>query len=137
MPAEYKKIEITREFIDSDPNAFFVFEDDMNKQNLAGTAALRSHPRAIGFPVCKAPLHVKGACFKPEEYSKLFFDGLKQLTNHVKSNPQRKFYIPQLGNGEYNRHYIWETLIHHNLVGDLGEYNNVVFCWEPETFVSK
>jgi hypothetical protein len=137
MPAEYRKIEISHELLNSDPNAFFVFGDDLNKQNLEGAAALRLHPRAIGFPVCKTPLNIKGACFKPEEYSKLFFDSLKQLLNHVKANPQRKFYITKLGSGIYNRYYIWETLIHHNLVNDLGEYSNVVFCWESESLVTQ
>lgn len=137
MPAEYRKIEMTHALLNQDPNAFFVFGDDVNRQSVEGDSALRSHPRAIGFAVCKAPLHVKGACFKPEEYSKLFFDNLKQLQDLVKKNPQRKFYISKLGAGKHNRYYIWETLIHHNLVGDLGEFDNVVFCWEPETFVSK
>lgn len=136
MPAKFENTELTREFIDQDPNAFFVFDDDLQKQNMTGVASLRTHPRGIGFVTMKAPPHVKGAAFKSEEYSKLFFDQLKQLGNHVRNNPGRKFYISKIGTGEANRHYIWETLIHHNLVSELEDYDNVVFCWEIEKLTS-
>lgn len=132
MPATYEKLTITHEFLNKDPNAFFVYGDNLQKQGTYGSAALRTHPRAIGFATRKGPPGSSAVCFKPEEYSKVFFDVLKQLSTHIRKNPAHKFYISKLGAGSANKHYIWEKLIHHNLTGELQEYDNVVFCWESE-----
>lgn len=137
MPATFKNIEVTHDFLNSDPNAFFVYGDNLQRQGLAGAAALRHHPRAIGFVTKKAPNGASKSCFNPDEYSKMFFDQLKQLRDHIQKNPMRKFYISKLGSGYANKHYIWETLIHHNLLSELSDFDNVVFCWEEEKLTSK
>lgn len=137
MPATFENIEVTEETLNSQPNAYFVFGDNLQKQGLAGAAKLRHHPRAIGFITKKAPNGNPKSCFTPEEYSKLFFDQLEQLETHAMSNPQRKFYVSKLGSGYANKHYIWERLIHHNLLETLGKYDNVVFCWEQEKLTSE
>jgi hypothetical protein len=136
MPAKYENIEVTEEFLNKDPSAYFVFGDNATRQGLAGAAKLRHHPRAIGFVTKKAPNGNPKSCFTPEEYAKPFFDQLKQLSNHVKNNPLQKFYVSKLGAGYANRYYIWETLIHHNLVEALGKYDNVIFCWTQEKLTS-
>ena len=136
MPAKFENIEVTDQFLNSQPNAYFVFGDNLQKQGLAGAAKLRHHPRAIGFVTKKAPNGASKSCFTPEEYSKLFFDQLKQLEAHISTNSQRKFYVSKLGSGYANKHYIWERLIHHNLLEALGKYDNVVFCWEEEKLTS-
>jgi len=136
MPAKFENINVTAEFLNRDPNAFFVFGDNLQRQGMAGAAALRHHPRAIGFVTKKAPNGEAKSCFQPEEYSKMFFDQLKQLSSHVKRNPQHKFYVSKLGAGYANRYYIWEKLIHHNLVNELQPFDNVVFCWSEEKLTS-
>jgi hypothetical protein len=136
MPAKFENIEVTETVLNAEPAAYFVFGDNIQRQGLAGAAKLRNHPRAIGFITKKAPNGNPKSCFTPEEYSKLFFDQLEQLETHIMSNSQRKFYISKLGSGYANRYYIWETLIHHNLIAALNKYDNVVFCWEQEKLTS-
>ena len=136
MPAKFENIEITETVLNSQPNAYFVYGDNLQHQGLAGAAKLRNHPRAIGFVTKKAPNGNPKSCFTPEEYSKPFFDQLKQLSAHIKSKPQQKFYVSKLGSGYANKHYIWERLIHHNLLDELMPYDNVVFCWEEEKLTS-
>lgn len=136
MSAKFENIEITETRLNDEPNSYFVFGDNLTKQGLAGGAKLRNHPRAIGFITKKAPNGNSKSCFTPEEYSKLFFDQLEQLETHIINNPQRKFYISKLGSGYANKHYIWERIIHHNLLESLGKYDNVVFCWEQENLTS-
>ena len=136
MSAKFENIEVTEEFLNSQPNAYFVFGDNTIKKGLAGAAKLRNHPRAIGFVTKKAPDGNPKSCYTPDEYAKIFFEQLKQLEVHVKGNPQRKFYVSKLGAGLANRYYIWETVIHHNLIAELGAYDNVVFCWEQERLTS-
>lgn len=130
MPATFKRIEITQEFLDKTPDAYFVFGDNSQKQGLGGAAKLRHHPRAIGFVTKKAPSNQIGAFFQPEEYASAFFSQLKQLEGHVKNNPKHIFYVSKLGSGLANRYYIWQKLIKHNLIDTLKEYSNVVFCWD-------
>jgi hypothetical protein len=137
MPAKYENINVTEELLNSEPSSYFVFGDNLMKQGLAGAAKLRHHPRAIGFVTKKAPDGNPKSCYTPEEYAKPFFDQLEQLSNHIKGNPGRKFYVSKLGAGYANRYYIWETLIHHNLVDELEKYDNVVFCWELEKLTSE
>jgi hypothetical protein len=137
MGATFEKIKVTADFLNRNPNAFFVYGDSMKRSSQEGAAALRGHPRAMSFITKKTTQAGTDVCFKPDEYAKIFFDQLKQLREHIAKNPARKFYISKIGSGSGNKHYIWETLIHHNLVGDLGEFKNVVFCWEQESLVSK
>lgn len=130
MGATFKNIEITKEFLDANNAAYFVYGDNAQHQGLGGAAKLRHHPRAIGFVTKKAPTHEQTACFKVDEYTKPFFDQLKQLETHIKNNPKGVFYISKIGAGLANKHHIWEKLIKHNLVAELENYDNVVFCWE-------
>jgi hypothetical protein len=137
MPAKYEQLTVTHEFLNNNPSAFFVYGDNQQRQGMAGAAALRNHPKSIGFVTKKAPDGKPKSCFTPEEYAKPFFDQLKQLAEHIKKNSQHKFYISKLGAGYANRYYIWEKLIHHNIIEELGSLDNVVFCWEEEKLVSE
>jgi hypothetical protein len=130
MPAKYENINVTEEFLNKDPNAFFVFGNNLQNKGTGGAAKLRHHPRAIGFLTKKAPDHAPKSCYTVEEYSKIFFKLLAQLKEHVIKNPSRKFYVSKLGAGLANRYMIWELLIKHNLEAELGEYDNVIFCWD-------
>ena len=130
MPATFKRIEITEQFLNEHKDAYFVYGDNLQRTGLGGAAKLRPHPRAIGFVTKKAPDDHQKSFFRPEEYASMFFDQLKQLENIIKANPNNIYYISKLGSGLANRHRIWELLIRHNIIDDLRDYNNVVFCWD-------
>lgn len=126
----YRNKIITGEFLDNNPDAYFIFGDNLERWGHGGAAALRDHPHAIGFITKKFPDNNDSSFYKPEEYSPIFFEELKKLKKIIKSKPTKTFYISQLGAGLANKFFIWEKLIHHNLVKELGDFNNVVFCWE-------
>jgi len=130
MPATFKNTEITDEFLRESPNAYFVFGDNATRQGLGGAAKLRHNPKAIGFITKKAPNNDPRAFFTVEEFIKPFFSQLDALRELIKSNPQNVYYVSKLGAGLANRHNIWEKLIGPNLVQDLEEFDNVVFCWD-------
>lgn len=129
MPAKYENIEITEEFLNSNPNAFFIFGDNLKGVGTGGAAKLRHHPRAIGFATKKAPDNEVGSSFKPEEYSKIFFKLLGQLSDLIKRNPANTYYVSRLGAGLANKYLIWQLIIKHNLIEELADCDNVVFCW--------
>ena len=125
----YKVIKITQEFLDSNPNAYFVFGDNLERYGHSGAAKLRDHPHAIGFITKKFPDNKDESFYKPEEYSPVFFEELNKLKKIVQKRPDKTFYISQLGGGLANKYKIWERLIRHNLVRALSDLDNVIFCW--------
>jgi hypothetical protein len=134
--AIYKNITITQEFLDTHPNVYFVFGDNIIRQGKGGAAALRYHPHAIGFITKKYPDNKPESFYKPEEYASIFYEELEKLVKIIKKRPDKTFYVSQLGAGLANKFYIWEKLIKNSLVIALQKFDNVVFCWE-ENFVSK
>ena len=128
--AVYKNILITQEFLDSNPDSYFVFGDNLERWGHGGAAKLRDHPHAIGFITKKFPDNKDSSFYKPEEYSLVFFEELKKLEKIITKRPDKKFYISQLGGGLANKFRIWESLIRDNLVRSLEKYKNVVFCWD-------
>jgi hypothetical protein len=128
--AVYKNILITQEFLDSNPDSYFVFGDNLERWGHGGAAKLRDHPHAIGFITKKFPDNKDSSFYKPEEYSPVFFEELKKLEKIITKRPDKKFYISQLGGGLANKFRIWELLIRDNIVRSLEKYKNVVFCWE-------
>ncbi len=132
--AIYKNIKITQEFLDTDPNAYFIFGDNLERWGHGGAAKLRDHPHAIGFITKKFPDNKDSSFYKPEEYSSVFFEELEKLKRVVEARPDKTFYVSQLGGGLANKYFIWQKLIRHNLVKVLENYENVIFCW-TEDFV--
>lgn len=128
--AIYKNIQITHEFLDCNPSAYFVFGDNLERWGHGGAAKLRDHPHAIGFITKKFPDNKDGSFYKPEEYSPVFFEELKKLKVIVEQRPGKTFYISQLGGGLANKFRIWQKLISHNLTKELEKFDNVIFCWE-------
>jgi len=125
----YKNITVTQQFLDENPNYYFVFGDNLIREGYGGAAFLRDHPHAIGFITKKYPDNKDSSFYKPVEYSPVFFEELEKLNKIIQKRPDKKFYISQLGGGLANKYYIWEKLIRHNLVKKLEKYDNVVFCW--------
>lgn len=134
--AIYKDFEVTRYFLDSDPNVYFVFGDNIERKGYGGAAKLRDHPHALGFITKKFPDNKDNSFYRLEEYSAVFFEELTKLTKIIKSKPDKIFYVSKLGSCLANRYRIWETLIEHNLTRTLEPFDNVVFCWK-ESLVSK
>jgi hypothetical protein len=130
--AIYKNIIITQEFLDDNPDSYFIFGDNLIREGMGGAAILRYHPHAIGFITKKYPDNKDGSFYKPEEYSPVFFEELKKLKRIIQSKPNKTFYISQLGGGLANKFRIWQKLIRHNLVKELEIFDNVIFCWDDE-----
>lgn len=127
--AKYENLIITEEFLEQNSNSYFVFGDNLQRWGHGGAAALRDHPRAIGFITKKFPNSKDESFYKPEEYSPVFFEELDKLKKLIERQPDKTFYISQLGGGLANKYFIWQKLIRHNLVRELEKFENVVFCW--------
>lgn len=125
----YKKVNITQEFLDNNPDAYFVFGDNIERYGNGGAAKLRGHPHAIGFITKKFPDNKDTSFYKPEEYSDVFFEELWKLKKIIQKRQDKKFYISQLGSGLANRYFIWDKLIKDNLIKELEVFDNVIFCW--------
>ena len=127
--AIYKNFTVTLEFLDSNPDSYVVFGDNLTRKGTGGAAKLRVHPHAIGFITKKFPDNDISSFYRPEEYSPIFFEELEKLATLIKRKQDKTFYITQLGAGLANRFSIWQKLIHHNLVAKLENFDNVIFCW--------
>jgi hypothetical protein len=128
--AKYQDIIITKYFLDSNPNAYFIFGDNLERRGYGGAAQLRDHPHAFGFITKKFPDNRDTSFYDKEEYKEVFFEELYKLAKIVEKRPEKTFYISQLGGGLANRYLIWENLIKDNLVRTLSNFDNVVFCWK-------
>jgi len=127
--AKYENLIITEEFLEQNSNSYFVFGDNLQRWGYGGAAALRDHPHTIGFITKKFPNSKDESFYKPEEYSQIFFEELDKLKKLIERQPDKTFYISQLGGGLANKYFIWQKLIRHNLVRELEKFENVVFCW--------
>ena len=127
--SKYQNVQITQNFLDENPNAYFVFGDNLERRGYGGAAKLRDHPHSIGFITKKFPDEKDESFYKPEEYSAVFFEELAKLKIIIQKRPDKIFYISQLGGGLANRYRIWEKLIRHNIVRSLSGLENVIFCW--------
>lgn len=128
--AIYKNINITEKFLNEDKNSYFVFGDNLIAKGYGGAASLRDHPQAIGFVTKKYPDNRDSSFYDAYEYEDVFFKQLNALKTLISNNPNKKYYISQLGGGLANRYNIWEKLIRENLIKELNHFENVVFCWE-------
>ena len=125
----YKEFKISKEFLNENPNARFVFGYNTVRKGCGVAAKLRDHPSAIGFVTKKLPNNEDASFYKPEEYSPIFFAELQKLHDLILKNPDKTFYISKLGGGLANKYRIWDLFIHHNLVLKLEKFDNVIFCW--------
>lgn len=128
--ASFKNRLISKDFLDTNPNAIFVFGDNLLKTGYGGAALLRDHPQSIGFITKKYPDNKDTSFYRPEEYESLFREQLNLLKEMIQSNQDKIFYISQLGAGLANKYLIWEKLIKINLENELSRFKNVVFCWD-------
>lgn len=120
---------ISEDFLNKNPNAIFVFGDNLMRTGTGGAAKLRRHPQTLGFITKKRPNNEDSSFFHPDEYRPYFEKGLDQLKQRIKQFPENTFYISKLGSGLANRYKIWEKVICDKLVQELLPFDNVIFCF--------
>ena len=130
--AKYENFIVTKQFLDENPNAVFVFGDNLRRVGYGGAAALRDHKQTYGFITKRNPDNMDESFYRPESYRFDFNVYVLELRLFIEKNNDKTFYISQLGGGLANRYKIWEQVIKPGLEKDLSHYDNVVFLWDKE-----
>ena len=130
--AKYKNFIVTKQFLDENPNAVFVFGDNLRRVGYGGAAALRDHPQTYGFITKKNPDNMDESFFRPESYRIDFTVQSIELQLVIEKNPDKIYYISQLGGGLANRYKIWEQVLKPGLEKDFSHYENVIFLWDKD-----
>ena len=127
--ATYNNFIVTKEFLDQNPNAVFIFGDNRRRIGYGGAASLRDHSQTYGFITKKNPDNLDESFFHPESYHIDFTVQSVELQLIIEKNPDKIYYISQLGGGLANRYKIWEKVCKPRLEKDFSGYDNVVFLW--------
>ena len=127
--AKHEDISITQEFLDNNPNAYYIFPDNLERTGCEIYSYLREHSQAIGFVAKKFPDNDSSSFYKPQEYSAVFFEELLKLKKNIAANPEKTYYIACMKGPSINKYRIWELLMEHNILLKLQKFDNVVFCW--------
>lgn len=131
MAIHQPKLTITKEFLDANPEAIFVFGDNTLHRGKAGAAMLRDHPQARGFVTKRYPNNRDASFFKPGEYMTMYISELHRLEEAIMLyGADKTWYVSQLGAGLANRFGIWESVIKPGLESQLDRFDNVVMLWE-------
>ena len=128
--AKYNNFIVTKEFLDNNKDAIFVFGDNTIHKGYGGAAILRDHPRAYGFITKKYPDNRDESFYSPDEYKFIFISQAVELQIFIEKNPDKTFYISQLGGGLANRYNIWENIVKSGLVKYFNHYENIIFLWD-------
>jgi len=130
--ATYNNFIITKEFLDQNPNVVFIFGDNRRRLGYGGAASLRDHPQTYGFITKKNPDNLDESFFRPESYHIDFTVQSIELQLIIEKNPDKIYYISQLGGGLANRYKIWEKVCKPRLKKYFSGYDNVVFLWDKD-----
>lgn len=130
--AKYDNFIITKKFLDENPNAIFVFGDNIRRTGYGGAAMFRDHPQAYGFITKKNPDSADESFYRPDNYRTDFNIYALELQLFIEKNQDKTFYISQLGGGLANRYKIWEQVIKPGLEKDFSDYENVIFLWDKD-----
>jgi hypothetical protein len=130
--ARYENFIVTKEFLDQDPNAVFIFGDNLRRVGYGGAAALRDHSQTYGFITKKNPDNMDESFYRPESYAIDFLVYAVELQLFIEKNMDKTFYISQLGGGLANRYKIWEKVLKPGLEKYFSGYDNVVFLWDKD-----
>lgn len=130
--ATYNNFIITKQFLDDNPNAVFVFGDNLRRVGYGGSAALRDHSQTYGFITKKNSDNMDESFFRPESYRIDFTVQAVELQLVIKKNSDKIYYISQLGGGLANRYKIWEQVCKPGLKKYFSHYDNVVFLWDKD-----
>jgi hypothetical protein len=127
--AKYNNFIVTKEFLDKNKDAIFVFGDNLTRKGYGGAAALRDHPQAYGFITKKRPDNHDLSFYRPHEYEITFKKEIVKLKEYIEQHPSCTFYISQLGGMLANKYFIWQQVIKSGLMIEFGQYPNVIFLW--------
>jgi hypothetical protein len=130
--AKYKNFIITKQFLDENPNAVFIFGDNLRRVGYGGAAALRDHKQTYGFITKRNPDNMDESFYRPDNYIFDFNVYILELRLFIEKNIDKTFYVSQLGGGLANRYKIWEKVLKPGLEKHLSHYDNVVFLWDKE-----
>ena len=130
--ATYNDFIVTKEFLDKNPNAVFIFGDNRRRLGYGGAASLRDHPQTHGFITKKSPDNLDESFFRPESYHIDFTVQSIELQLIIEKNPDKIYYISQLGGGLANRYKIWEKVCKPRLEKYFSGYDNVIFLWDKD-----
>jgi len=120
--------QITKTYLQNNPNHVFVFGDNLLRVGKGGAATLRDELNSYGFITKKAPNNNDNSFYRPEEYQEIFDDELNKLKNIIQTNPNKLFLISKLGGGLANKYNIFEKIIQPGLE-ELKQFNNVQFLF--------
>jgi hypothetical protein len=130
--AKYENFIVTKQFLDENPNAIFVFGDNLRRVGYGGAAALRDHKQTYGFITKRNPDNMDESFYRPDNYRFDFNVYVLELRLFIEKNNDKTFYISQLGGGLANRYKIWEEVVKPGLEKNFSHYDNVVFLWDKE-----
>ena len=130
--AIYNDFIVTKEFLNQNPNAVFIFGDNRRRLGYGGAASLRDHPQTYGFITKKNPDDLDESFFHPESYHIDFTVQSIELQLIIEKNLDKIYYISQLGGGLANRYKIWEKVCKPRLEKYFSVYDNVVFLWDKD-----
>lgn len=128
--AKFNDLIITENFLEKNPDSYFVFGDNTVRTGYGGGAILRDHPRAYGFITKLFPDNRDSSFYTVDQYKEVFFEELEKLKEFVSGHPDKKIYISQIGGGLANKYRIWENLIKPVIEKEFSEFDNVVFLWQ-------
>jgi len=126
--------DITKEYLEANPNHVFVFGDNLLRKGKKGAAFLRDEPNVYGFITKKRPSLLPNAFYRSIEYKDVFEKELSLLMTEIESNPDKTYLISRLGGGLANKFHIWQRVIRDGLKV-LQKYPNVVFLYVTGTQV--
>jgi len=129
MSTPSQEREIDKEYLDENPECYFVFGDNTIRKGCGGAAILRFHKQAIGFITKILPTHDDRAYYRPENYEAVFGRELSKITARIIAEPDKTFLISRLGGGLANKYGIYEAIIKDG-IRVLAKYPNVEFLWE-------
>ena len=120
---------VTREYLEANPDKIFVFGDNLTRKGHGGAAALRDCENTYGFVTKKIPSNIDSAFYSVEEYEPVFKKELEKLEVFIQENPDKEFLISKLGSGLANKYLIFENVIYERLVELETKYDNVTLLF--------
>jgi 1-aminocyclopropane-1-carboxylate deaminase/D-cysteine desulfhydrase-like pyridoxal-dependent ACC family enzyme len=122
-------MEITREYLQNNPNHIFVFGDNAKKVGTGGAAKFRDMPNTYGFVTKKYPCNHNWCFYSVDEYLPVYKYEVIRLITEIENNPDKIYLISKIGSGLANKFRIFENVIELSIKSDLAQYTNVVFLW--------
>lgn len=120
---------VTREYLEANPDKIFVFGDNLTRKGHGGAAELRDCENTYGFITKKFPSNVDSAFYSVEEYEPVFKKELEKLEACIQENSDKEFLISKLGSGLANKYLIFENVIYERLVELETKYDNVTLLF--------